>query len=184
MSKPGVRRLSNLSKNALAAGNIYRTQLDRIASAKDLFTLMLTVSAAGMLFNTPACAEDRIAFSPAPGVQAALLVKGAEVQLKVSGPAIDSSDTIAVDTGKKLNITVEDYDFDGHQDFSISHIDDGMGSYQIFQVYLYSMKEKKFLRLAPRCGDEFINLAVNKRKRTLTNSYIVDNRFSTCQMKY
>ena len=41
-----------------------------------------------------------------------------------------------------------------------------------------------FLALAPRCGDEFINLAVNKAKKTLTNSYIVDNKYRTCQAKY
>jgi hypothetical protein len=151
---------------------------------KKLFTLVLALAAAGMTSSAPACAAERIAFSPAQGVQAALLVNGAEVQIALHGPAIDSSDTIALETEKKLKITVEDYDFDGHKDFSISHVDDGMGSYQIFQVYLYSVKEKKFVRLAPKCGDEFINLAVNRSKRTLTNSYMVENRYKTCQMKY
>ncbi|CAN7690755.1 hypothetical protein LJR289_005508 [Pseudoduganella sp. LjRoot289] len=151
---------------------------------KKLFTLVLVISAVSLSPSAPACAADRISFSPSKGVEAVLLINGPAVQLKLSGPEIDASDTIEVETEKKLKISVEDYNFDGHKDFSVSHLDDGMGTYQIYQVYLYSLKEKKFLPLTPKCGDEFINLVVNKTKRTLTNSYMVDNRYKTCQMKY
>lgn len=125
-----------------------------------------------------------LAFSPIAGVEAIVRVKGDAVELSIHGAFGDSKETIAVDTEKRLKITVEDYNFDGHPDFAISHVDDGMGTYQIYQVYVYSTKENKFVPLVPQCGDEFINLVVSKGARTLTNSYIVDNRYKTCKMKF
>ena len=92
--------------------------------------------------------------------------------------------TIALETEKRLKISVEDYNFDGHKDFAISHVDDGMGTYQVSQVYVYSAQAEKFIPLAPKCGDEFINLAVDKARRTLTSSYVVVNKYKTCQMKF
>lgn len=145
-------------------------------------TAIMAIAAASGAANACAQAADpgRTEFSPAKGVQAVLTVKGQEVELNLAG----ATETIAVETEKKLRIKVEDYNFDGYKDFAISHTDDGMGTYEISLVYVYSPKEKKFVPLAPRCGDEFINLALNKAKKTLTNSYIVDNKYRTCQAKY
>lgn len=128
--------------------------------------------------------DGGVTFSPGAGVEASLVVSGPQVLLKVTGKQGESEETIAVETEKKLKVSIEDYNFDGHKDFAISHLDDGMGTYQIYQVYVYSAKAGKFLPLAPKCGDEFINLAVNKAKRTLTNSYMVENKYKTCQMKF
>jgi len=125
-----------------------------------------------------------VTFAPASGVEASLAVSGPQVLLKVQGKQGESEETIAVETGKRLKISVEDYNFDGHKDFAISHVDDGMGAYQISQVYVYSAQAQKFLPLAPKCGDEFINLVVNKTKRTLTSSYVVENKYKTCRMKF
>lgn len=125
-----------------------------------------------------------IRFSPASGVEANLVVRDHEVDVALTGARGSSTETIAVETEKTLKIKVEDYNFDGHKDFSVSHIDDGMGTYEIYQVYLYSDKEKKFVLLAPPCGDEFINLVLDKRAHTLINSYMVDNRYKTCKKKF
>lgn len=145
-------------------------------------TAIMAIAAVAGAANACAQAADpgRTEFSPAKGVQAVLTVKGQEVELNLAG----ATEMIAVETEKKLRIKVEDYNFDGYKDFAISHTDDGMGTYEISLVYVYSPKEKKFVPLAPRCGDEFINLALNKAKKTLTNSYIVDNKYRTCQAKY
>lgn len=147
---------------------------------------MLAIAAASGAANACAQAADpgRTEFAPTKGVQAVLTVKGQEVELNIEGPGVQVAETIAVETEKKLRVKVEDYNFDGYKDFSISHTDDGMGTYEISLVYVYSPKEKKFVPLAPRCGDEFINLVVNKSRKTLTNSYFVDNQFRTCKAKY
>ena len=147
---------------------------------------MLAIAAAAGAANACAQAAEprRTEFSPAKGVQAVLTVKGQEVELNLAGEGVQATETIAVETEKTLRVKVEDYNFDGYKDFSISHTDDGMGTYEISQVYVYSPKEKKFVPLTPRCGDEFINLAVNKSKKTLTNSYIFDNKYKTCQARY
>lgn len=127
---------------------------------------------------------DRTVFSPDSGVKVELLVRGHDVHLNLSGRSGVSSSIIAVETEKALRIQIADYNFDGHKDFSISHVDDGMGTYQIYQVYVYSPNEGRFLPLTPRCGGEFINLVVNSSKKALTSSYVVDNRYRICQSRY
>jgi len=134
------------------------------------------------------CAQEadpgRIEFSPTKGMQALLTAKGQEVELNLAGEGKQATEIITVETEKRLRLKIEDYNFDGFRDFSISHADDGMGTYEVSLVYVYSPNEKKFVPLAPRCGDEFINLVVNKSRKTLTNSYVVDNKYRTCQAKY
>src|ERR1035437_3274457 len=50
-------------------------------------------------------------------------------------------------TGKQLNITIEDYNFDGFKDFSYCHIDDGTGTYFIYQIFIYNPKTNQFAKL-------------------------------------
>ena len=147
---------------------------------------LIAIAAAAIAANVLAQVDDAgpIAFSPAKGVRAELRVKDHAVELDLVNEGESATETIAVETEKKLRVRIEDYNFDGHKDFSISHTDDGMGTYEVSQVYVYSPRERKFVPLAPRCGDEFINLALNKSRKTLTNSYMVDNKYRTCQARY
>jgi hypothetical protein len=124
--------------------------------------------------------NDVIKFSPAPGLEVRLQSGFQQVELSYDG----HSETIAVDTEKPLRIKVADYNFDGHLDFSISHVDDGMGTYDLYDIYVYAPKEKKFVLLQPKCGDAFINVALAKRERALINSYMVQGRYKTCKMKF
>lgn len=143
--------------------------------------------AVSLALSPPAVAGGGVAevrFSPTTGVEANLIVRDHAVEVALTGVNGGSTETIAIETEKKLNLKLEDYDFDGHKDFSVSHVDDGMGTYEIYQVYLYSSKENKFVLLAPPCGEEFINLVVEKRARTLVNSYISNNRYKTCKKKF
>ncbi len=117
-------------------------------------------------------------------MRAALTVSGQKVVLHLAGPGMQVTETFVVETERKLRVSVEDFNFDGYKDFSISHIDDGMGTYEISLLYVYAPKRRAFLPLAPRCGDEFINLKVNKSRKTLTNSYLVDNQYRTCEAAY
>lgn len=58
------------------------------------------------------------------------------MKLVVAGPQGETTATIVVKTGQRLKVEVEDYNFDGHEDFAISHRDDGMGTYRMYQVYV------------------------------------------------
>jgi len=145
-----------------------------------------------MFFFLVACADSSLAaadanvapirFAPTAGVKASLLVHEHEVDISVTGAHGESRETVVVETEKNLKINLEDYNFDGHMDFSISHVDGGMGTYDVHQVYVYSVEQNKFVQLTPKCGDEFINLVVDKRSRTLLSSYVVNNRYMTCKM--
>lgn len=125
-----------------------------------------------------------VSFSPLKGVDAVIEVHGSRVDLVVTRLHIAMRDTIEVETEKTLRVVVEDYNFDGYSDFSVSHTDDGMGSYEISEVFTYSANEGKFIRLAPTCGEEFVNLRIEKKKRRLLNTYTQGNRFRTCAMQY
>lgn len=92
--------------------------------------------------------------------------------------------TIAIETKKPVAIKVDDYNFDGYQDFSISSIDEGMGTYRIYRIFIYSASRHEFVEIRPACGDDFINVRLTKKTRTLTNSYFSDNVIKTCTQKY
>jgi hypothetical protein len=143
-----------------------------------------TVLAFACLSAFAAADASKLAFSPLCDVKAEVVAKDQEVTITVRHGAEVATETIQVETEKKLKLAVDDFNFDGHPDFAISHTDDGMGTYTISQIYSYSAREKKFVALTPKCGDEFINVVVSKKKRTLTNSYMVDNRYKTCTMKF
>ena len=122
----------------------------------------------------PETPKDSVSFSPARGIDVAVTNAGQVV-----------SEEIVVETEKKIKVNLADYNFDGHMDFSLSHTDDGMGTYQVYQIYVFSPAEHKFVQLTPKCGDEFINVVLSKpSQRTLTNSYVSQNQFKSCKAKY
>jgi hypothetical protein len=60
-------------------------------------------------------------------------------------------------------LDVNDYNFDGHKDFSVWYVGDGMGKYLIYRIFTYSAKIKEFIELKPRCGDDFINFRLKEK---------------------
>jgi hypothetical protein len=105
-----------------------------------------------VLLILPVCADQNIAvsFSPEKGVAAKAHVNGQEVSLTVEGEASKITEKINIETEKALKLVVDDYNFDGHPDFSVSHLDDGMGTMLIYQIYVYSSKTKKIRSHAPQ----------------------------------
>jgi hypothetical protein len=126
----------------------------------------------------------KLSFSPEPGISTEVVANGPEVSVAVKEGNHVTTEKIEVETEKRLALAVDDYNFDGYPDFSISHLDDGMGTYTVYQVYVYSPKTRRFKLLAPGCGDEFLNLVVSSKDRLLTNSYFADNQVKTCTMKF
>ncbi len=134
---------------------------------------------------SPGLANERISFSPKPGTIAHLSVNQNAVMVTLIGGAATTVERIDIETEKKVTARVADYNFDGYQDFSLSHLDDGMGTYRIYQIYVFSSAEKKFVQLKPNCGDEFINVTLSKpEQRRLFNYYFSDNGLKTCAVTY
>lgn len=136
------------------------------------------------VINTAAASNKKISFSPTYGVFIEVTANDQQVTVEIKNKNSIARERFLVATEKSLDINADDYNFDGKTDFSISHIDDGMGTYIIHQIYIYSAKKNRFIKLTPKCGDQFINVIVSKKRRMLTNSYIVDNEYKTCSMKY
>ena len=138
-----------------------------------------------MATHQPAYAADAASvFAPAPGVKATLTVRDQQVEITVTGPRGRSTETIPFDTEQPLRINVADYNFDGHRDFSVSHVDDGKGTYDLYDIYVYAPKTGKFERLAPTCGEDFINVRLDRKRRALVNTRVENFRFTTCRMKF
>ncbi len=78
---------------------------------------------------------------------------------------------------------MRDFNFDGHLDFEIWYVDEGMGKYTVHRVFVFRPESVTFTEVSPKCGDEFLNLKVNKAKRNLTSTYYVKNRAVLCSTR-
>nr|WP_315221164.1 hypothetical protein [uncultured Flavobacterium sp.] len=78
-------------------------------------------------------------------------------------------------TEKETNFIIEDYNFDGFKDFAFYRLDDGMGVYSIYQIFIYNHKNQTFAKLKissncdPKC-DEFCDVQINKKQKTFESS--------------
>lgn len=90
-----------------------------------------------------------------------------------STQVIDSIETSI--TGREMHLVNEDYNFDGYNDFACYYLDDGMGVYTIYQIFIYNPKNKQFKKLripsnsSPKC-DEFCDIQLNKKEKTFQSS--------------
>jgi len=123
-------------------------------------------------------------FSPESSVRAMVTVANREVSFSTKFGGLYKNSKVSIDSENPVRIEINDYNFDGFKDFSISHIDDGQGTYSIYRIFVYSKKTKTFFEIQPKCGDEFINIKLNKNKKTVTNSYYSDNVMTGCSKKY
>lgn len=121
-----------------------------------------------------------IEFSPDGRVSVALKAEGKSIFYKIYGPNFRRSREVVVDSEKKININIDDFNFDGKKDFSIWYVDDGMGVYTIHRIFMFSKKRQVFVEYFPSCGDEFIELKVDRKMRQLTSTYFEDNVPKTC----
>lgn len=47
-------------------------------------------------------------------------------------------------------------------------MDDGMGTYMAYRAFVYNHLQRSFEEVYPACGDGFINLKVDKKKRLIS----------------
>lgn len=88
---------------------------------------------------------------------------------------------IDVSFDKKNHISFEDYNHDGYRDFSIWHMDEGMGIYKIYRLFIFFPGDKQFKEIKPSCGDEFVNIRVERD--TLVNVIYDGNTHKSCYIR-
>lgn len=126
-------------------------------------------------------ASDSVSFSPASATSATVRVNGESVTFEVVDPKHRKHHgSIEIATEKPIHIDVDDYSFDNRKGFAIWSVDEGMGTYTIYRVFLYSIRLATFVEASPACGDEFINLKVDKERERLISTYYEDNIPKRC----
>ena len=123
-------------------------------------------------------------FSPDGSVQATVTVANRVVSFSTQSGRLHKNSKVSIDSENPVRVKIDDYNFDGFKDFSIFHLDDGQGTYSIYRIFIYSKTAGTFFEIQPKCGDEFISIKLNKKNRTLTNSYYSDNVMTGCSKRY
>ncbi|MDF3832026.1 hypothetical protein P3W85_03515 [Cupriavidus basilensis] len=126
-------------------------------------------------------ASEITCFSPNSSTEVCIRVNDEDVSYEIfemSGAV--ASKKIVFQSEEKLHIEVSDYNFDGQLDFSVWHIDEGMGVYKIYRIFLYSPKIMDFVDGFPACGDEFINVEIDKRRKAIVGTYFRENIPVSC----
>jgi hypothetical protein len=143
--------------------------------------LIVTVFGLGL---GQAKSADSTVFSPTRGVSVSIAIEGPRVDYEIRKAGSVVSHEYVTQTENPLKLVLADYNFDGYKDFSVFHIDDGMGTYTVHYIFVYSPKANTFVELIPKCGHMFANLVRNKKGHTLSHMYYVDNVPTTCTRKY
>ncbi|WP_236179721.1 XAC2610-related protein [Pseudomonas sputi] len=143
----------------------------------------LAVSMLGLLWAMPVLAETTT-FSPTKGVEATLVLEGSTLKVAVKGETHNESRTIDFEAVNELHVQVDDFNFDGAKDFAIWQLDDGMGTYHYYRVFIYQAKTGTFQELQPDCGDGFVNLRVDKKRKALLSTYWEMNIPKQCVTRF
>ncbi len=118
------------------------------------------------------CAADIYkTFSPYPGAVAEIGIDGGNLFWSFSERSETRRGEVNFDTNKPLNLEIGSYDFSGRLGFLVSYMDDGMGVYEIYRIFTFSPSSNEFVERFPSCGDEFINLTVDRKSHSLLSTY-------------
>ena len=127
-----------------------------------------------------AWAADAITFPVDHATQATIEVQGDYVHYELRGPAGTRTARIATQTEKPVHLEVADYDFSGQQGFAFWSIDEGQGVSKIYRIFTFSQKRNDFVERHPRCGDAFLNLRVDARRKQLISTFFENNTPKSC----
>lgn len=134
------------------------------------------------LFCVSAQAQS-LKFNPDKENEVTLSWGGSSLNVDVKNNDHHKISDLFFETNKELHVKLDDFNFDGIGDFAVWHIDDGMGTYTIFRVFVYDAQKKEFKEASPSCGDEFINLIVDKKNKSLKSTYYEANIPKQCVTK-
>ena len=88
------------------------------------------------------------------------------------------------DAEAKLKIKSDDFNFDGNIDFDIWHFDEGMGVYTVHRLFVFDPSGKIFYEIFPSCGEQFMNLEVDRSKRILYSTFFFRNKPKRCATRF
>lgn len=135
------------------------------------------------MWTIPSLAETTT-FSPAQGVEKTLVLEGSTLNIAVKGETHSEFRTVVFEVVNELHMQFDDFNFDGAQDFAIWQLDDGMGTYHYYRVFIYQVKTGTFEELQPDCGDGFVNLRVDKKRKALLSTYWEMNLPKQCVTRF
>lgn len=119
-------------------------------------------------------------FTPSAGVKAVIEIKGSNLVWKLSRREGVKHGEVDLETENIPSIEIGSYDFSGRLGFLVSHLDDGMGTYEVDRVFTFSPSANEFVERFPSCGDGFVNLRVDKKRRRLISTYWDQNIPKLC----
>jgi hypothetical protein len=125
--------------------------------------------------------DDFLEFSPMVGVDVKSRVEGSNLIYLVSTNEEQASNIVTFDTEKKIHMEISDFNFDGYSDLAAWHIDDGMGNFSVFRVFIFSPSTRKFTEYFPACGDQFLNLKLEQLSKKIISTYFEDNIPALCE---
>ncbi|MFS8980299.1 hypothetical protein PO002_38655 [Cupriavidus necator] len=123
------------------------------------------------LFALNATASSGTNFSPDGATRVAVHINGGHILYEIENESQKKREEINFEVEKQLHIEIADYNFDGRLDFSVWHTDEGMGTYTLHRVFVFSKEKNEFIENFPKCNDEFINLKVDKKNKRLISTY-------------
>lgn len=127
--------------------------------------------------------ESTAKFKPCPQVAVDVVVSKASIEYRVVTSGVEQKKSVQLEIETEPRIEIGDFNFDGLRDFSVWYLDEGMGKYTIHRVFIYDPKSTDFVEAAPRCGEEFLNLRVDKAQRSLLSTYYVNARPMKCSTR-
>lgn len=134
-----------------------------------------------LIYGDAFASNSAITLSPTATTRATLSINGHSVTFDVVAPKTEGHHgNIDIDTENPIHLVVDNYGFDDRKGFSIWSIDEGMGIYTIHRIFLYSETLATFVEVHPACGDQFINLEVDKKRRRFISTYYEDNVPKSC----
>jgi len=143
----------------------------------------LAISLLVLPWTAPVFAEVTT-FSPIKNAEATLVLEGSMLTVVVKSDAHSESRTISFQAENELHVQIDDFNFDGAKDFAVWQIDDGMGTYTIHRIFVYQPEAAFFKELNPDCGDDFVNLRVEREKRALLSTYWEMNEPKLCSTNF
>ena len=137
----------------------------------------------GLLWTVPAFAKVTT-FSPTKNIEATLVLDGSTLTFTVKSDAHNESRTIDFQSENELHVQIDDFNFDGAKDFAVWQIDDGMGTYDFHRIFVYQRTTGTFQELQPDCGDGFVNLRIESKRRALISTYWEMNVPKQCVTRF
>lgn len=67
---------------------------------------------------------------------------------------------------------------------SVWKVDDGMGTHTISKIFNYQPENGSFKELHLDCGDRFVNLPIERERKTLISTYWEMNKPKACMTKF